>query len=386
MGIKGSRIDNLKTLRKIYIGVAIVILNTIVLILLLNTFFHFANPTLRKVFVFSESSFNENILNDAYPHIESSEIRKEIIKENDKYSLPFVYDSFTGFRTKAHNGKFVNVDDAGFRYIKDQCTYPPKNTNFNVFVFGGSTTFGSGVIDNETIPSKIQEKLRSEYDRKDICVYNFARPHYYSTIERELFVKLIVEENYIPDIAIFIDGLNDHNGKKIPYEDKLAAYTEGKDKLGYVFSGTATSTVISHLYRRFINNSALENVETNESRIFERYISNQKVIRSVGNTYNVTTYFIIQPVPAYNYDCAYHLLCKRGLLDFKGTKWDKTRGFYSIVANSTQTRNDEIIWLGDIQKERKENFYVDYGHYTAKFSDEIANHIILRMAPINFSS
>ena len=76
----------------------------------------------------------------------------------------------------------------------------------NIFIFGGSTAFGYGVADQETIASYLQEICRTK--RKNINVYNFACGFYYSTQERILLEKLISKGIDI-DIAVFIDGVNE---------------------------------------------------------------------------------------------------------------------------------------------------------------------------------
>ena len=171
--------------------------------------------------------------------------------------------------------------------------------------------------------------------------------------------------------------MNDHIGDKYPYEDKFADYAEGNKKIGYLFSGTASAIVINHLYNRFVKNNGLEDsYEKNASRIVERYLHNLKVSRSVGSSFNVTTHFVIQPIPVYNYPCESHLLCKRDLIDFSLPKWEKSIEYYTMLSSSKERKEGDIIWLADMQKGRKDNLYVDYGHYTAKFSEEIADELI----------
>jgi hypothetical protein len=75
-----------------------------------------------------------------------------------------------------------------------------------VFVFGGSTTFGAMLPDNQTIPAALEARLRSAPCMLPAHVYNFARPGYISTQERALLERLLLE-GAAPQVAIFVDAL-----------------------------------------------------------------------------------------------------------------------------------------------------------------------------------
>src|SRR6185369_12207002 len=120
----------------------------------------------------------------------------------------------------------VTVDPAGFRAGRDQRPWPPDPARFNVFVFGGSTTFGYGVADGDTIASQLQPLLARH--GRDVAVYNFGRGYYYSTQERILYEQLLAG-GFVPALAVFIDGLNDfcydHDDSAV--SARLAAALEG---------------------------------------------------------------------------------------------------------------------------------------------------------------
>jgi hypothetical protein len=71
----------------------------------------------------------------------------------------------------------------GYRIIgQDQASWPPPKTGKTVFVFGGSTTLGSGVMNQQTIPAYLQRWLRANFGN-DVNVYNFGTGSHYSTQE-----------------------------------------------------------------------------------------------------------------------------------------------------------------------------------------------------------
>src|SRR6202034_2026573 len=88
-----------------------------------------------------------------------------------------------------------------------QGSWPPRQNVFNIFLFGGSTTFGVGVPDDETIPSYLQEYMAA-HCATPAAVYNFGRLGYFSTQEAMLFYRLL-SSGAVPAAAVFVDGIND---------------------------------------------------------------------------------------------------------------------------------------------------------------------------------
>ena len=67
----------------------------------------------------------------------------------ERLEFHFVYEPYTQLKAPVMTGWFISVSEHGFRLIKDQRPWPPVSAAFNVFVFGGSTAFGSGVTDEQ---------------------------------------------------------------------------------------------------------------------------------------------------------------------------------------------------------------------------------------------
>jgi hypothetical protein len=98
------------------------------------------------------------------------------------------YEPYTQFKPKAKTGLFVNVAPEGVRRVERQRPWPPQDDTLRIFVFGGSTTFGAGMPDARTIPSRLQAYLE-DHSCGDAAVYNFGRPQYFSSQERALFTQ-----------------------------------------------------------------------------------------------------------------------------------------------------------------------------------------------------
>lgn len=87
---------------------------------------------------------------------------------------------------------------------------PASNSDSNayaVFVFGGSTIWGTGVPDSSTIPSYLCELLQSSVSGP-VEVRNFGQLGYVSTQEM-IEICFQLRSNNVPDLVIFLDGMND---------------------------------------------------------------------------------------------------------------------------------------------------------------------------------
>ena len=363
--------------------VALVMLNAILFSLFLIKDYFYPTP-------FSEK-FDRGPVKAPYPGLDENEV-KALLKETN--SRPVIYEPFTQFKERPYQGKYVNVDRSGFRHTKNQKPWPPPAGGLNIFLFGGSTTFGYGVSDDQTIASHLQDYLTNRLGQ-DVRIYNFGRGWYYSTQERILFEELLAF-GFIPDMAIFIDGLNDfyYNTNKPQLTYRLSHFVAQRQQLGYhvkrFFSRTALMRAIrgikNQLLKWFLgeenNGPFKEEKESNanggklkdpkiSNRVLERYQANKKIIEGVSSTFGVQPIFVWQPVPMYQYDLRYHPTGK-----FGSNAWWTQYGYDRMAErNKKNELGKNFLWCGDIQKDEKRPLYVDTVHYSSGFSKTLAVYI-----------
>ncbi len=152
------------------------------------------------------SQYGLSTLRKCYDHDFTDEQMAILMRET--WQVPFTYEAFVQFKEQPQTGRYVNISPHGFRIGPDQGPWPPKPGNVNIFVFGGSTAFCYGLPDHQTIGARLQARFTTSASKKPAKVYNFGRGHYYSSQERVLFETLLLRE-YVPDLAVFIDGFND---------------------------------------------------------------------------------------------------------------------------------------------------------------------------------
>lgn len=315
---------------------------------------------------------------------------------NDFWMVPLTYDAFTQFKERPRHGPYVNVDPNGFRFSKNQAAWPPDPKNFNIFLFGGSTTFGYGVPDDQTIASYLGENLLSAHLTKIPCVYNFGRSTYYSTQERILFEKLLAG-GFVPDAAIFIDGLNDFYYK---LKSDEPVYTQELTEFFDANSGHSSYFLIQAVkrlpffkavmaIRKALGLTGAENKRDQARRehhwndpayydsVIGRYATNKKLIEAVAASFNVKTVFVWQPVPYFRSDAESNIFAgpKNKRLTFRPANLCELG--YPLVENKMKENffGDNFLWLADTQEGFKEQAYADGVHYSAAMSKRLAGFI-----------
>jgi hypothetical protein len=84
--------------------------------------------------------------------------------------------------------------------------------------------------------------------------------------------------------------------------------------------------------------------------------------------------FVWQPTPAYKYDLAYHVALNA---HYGLGGHERSGAGYAYIADRLHELplGREFVWLADIQEAAREELYLDNMHYTAPFSQTIANRI-----------
>ncbi len=362
---------------------ALALLNTLVALLLLNAILYAA-------FVVKDylswnaiwTKYGHSTISAVYPGLSEPEI-DGLLKET--WSRTYIYEPFTQFRERPSRGLYVNVDSSGFRITKNQGPWPPESRSLNIFLFGGSTTFGYGVPDHETVASYLQEYLTTRLGR-DVRVYNFGRGSYYSTQERILYEELLAS-GFVPDMAIFIDGLNDFYYDQPMFTSRFREFVangtaSNKDR-GFI-SRTSLVRATEGFRRRLPkwlregrhSEQLKENAEPNiysDPKVIDlaikRYLVNKKLIEAVSKPFGVKPIFVWQPVPMYDYDQQYHPFSEGGYGRASYSQYGYERMADIIEENPL---GDNFLWCADIQKNEKRSLYVDTVHYSAGFSNQFA--------------
>jgi hypothetical protein len=366
---------------RLYTGVALVVLNVIVALIVLNgvaavILAQGSSPSHRP-----KDPSEEAALAAVFPNLTHDEIRR-LVDETGRFS--YTFEPYTQFRDRPRQGRYVNIDSVGFRYSAHQASWPPSPDYLNVFVFGGSTTFGWLVPDDFTIPSYLQSEIAA-LTGEHVAIYNFGRTNYIATQERILFEQLLMQ-GHRPDIAIFIDGCNDTY-----YLDGVPAFTE---RLAQVVDGRLPSPLTRFaLYRAALRlrtaimerrapalpQDSARNAQRRSDAadaVVTRYAANKQLTLAMAEAYGVTAFFVWQPVPGFRYDLRHHPQGQAAArrLSSMADIYSRMEARLRSTANSDSLGRN-LIWCADIQKDLAEALYLDIVHYTPDMSKRVAQCI-----------
>lgn len=386
-------------LRRFYTGLAVFGLNTLIVLVVLNILAWIGVRAYSR-YVFARTplgKYNQDKLLRAYPGWDWEDLQVLLC-----CSLPYEYEPYTGHRNLPETRKYLTVDERGFRHVANQGPWPPSNEYVNVFFFGGSTSFGSGVPDEDTVASHLQAELNQRLGTDAVRVYNFGRVHYISLQERILLENLLLE-GHVPDFAVFLDGLNDfHRNDGTPalteeirellHSQEVARSRERLELVLTPFRRMPILTLARQLRDSASAPSLTERLTPEQiaaeydpveklEGAAERYVRNQALIRAVAAPYGIQTLFVIQPIPTYKYDISYHVFSEGDLGYFHEANF---AGFgYRILEGrrSALERQEDFLWLADMQEDVRENLYCDSIHYTSAFAKTISSAIADRLVP-----
>ena len=359
--------------RAAYVGLAIFVLNGVLFFAALN---------LAVVPFHHDDAARENLLwpflrerlPAVYPELSPADVEqlaREMLGE-------MIYEPYTDLAHPPTRGRFVNVDAAGFRWGRARPPWPLEHDAYNVFVFGGSTTFGYGVPDSDTVPSFLQERLGTVAG-KPVRTYNFGRSAYYSTQERILFERLVTA-GHVPDAAVFVDGLNDFSSPDdLPWSEGILKGRIGAPRLDWpralksVIDLLPLTVTVLHLAR--LAGSADEaspvvGVRSNDpaevDRIIARWTRSKALIEGAARASGVSTTFVWQPIPTYG-GVATGSDARVLASNLAGFAYPRFAA--QVAAHSLGTN---FVWCAEPGEGTLASLYVDAVHYGPVMADRVA--------------
>jgi hypothetical protein len=115
--------------------------------------------------------------------------------------------SYSYWRRQPYDGELINIDAHGFRRTWQNPQAGPDAPE--VWIFGGSLVWGTGVPDDLTLPSQLAKLYAERQPDRPLRVYNFGESGYVSGQSRIAFAQALACGGRRPALAIFIDGAND---------------------------------------------------------------------------------------------------------------------------------------------------------------------------------
>lgn len=301
-----------------------------------------------------------------------------------------------------HKGEFSSVVD-GNRAVKGFEPLKDCSSTKEIWMFGGSTTYGVGVPYSENIPSYFQIILNSH--NACLKVVNYGAPYHYSKQETINFVNNILDQDDPPLIAIFLDGLNEFGqpGSTLRGEPHFtpvltSLVPRGSDparKNGFNSPIQFNLEIISFLQKEILKNTISSNslynnhelpVEYTEARaakeISGKFVENTIKLGIICEAYAIKCFRFLQPVAAVDYTPPSNDALTKWIK--KKNKAARFRDGYNLIRSNINTdfRGIEFIDISKVLSNYTGIPYVDGGHYSPRANKLIADSIYSAISPI----
>ena len=299
---------------------------------------------------------------------------KEFEAANRVEWRPYVY-----WRREPFQGRYLNIDDGGLRRTWNPPALP-SHRQPRVFVFGGSTMWGTGARDDYTIASWLSHLLAEKHGVA-ANVINFGEGGYLSTQEL-IALESELQDGNTPDLAVFLDGVNDvfaafQNGAAgIPQNEGNRVREFNIDQRIYRealqtwFKDSAVFAVFGHLPVP----GPPQNVDLNglSEAVTTHYAASVTMINRLAQAYHFRTLFYWQPV----------IFTKRNLTAYEQGEFEK-QGFLSAFYQSVYGRmrdQGQVKYLGDLFADDPNPYFIDFCHLTEAGNERIAEGMVADVA------
>lgn len=273
--------------------------------------------------------------------------------------------------------RHVNIAPEGYRLIHGQMPFSTNSGHLNVFVFGGSTTWGYGLPDDETIASHLQRRLNDGLDPPLYHVFNYGVCASYSKFEKRHLERLI-KEGRKPDHVIFIDGLNEFC--RIPLNRPRESEPE-RMIMPPMLLRWIIGPVLFWRDQAFggqrIKDAVVEYDNADLERACDELATNWRMIEGICEEYGIGCSLVLQPVSVYAYPLEDNLFLSEE--DLRGEKdyYMASRNGYRMLLEEERLTNIDFLDLHRLRCPGHE--YLDTCHYTSAFASEIARVLAERI-------
>lgn len=219
-----------------------------------------------------------------------------------------------GHRVHAYIDYFLADCDRPTVHIKDRMRRTLTTadaddpTAVNVWFFGGSTMYGWGVRDEDTLPSRFVEFAHSR--GIPVKVSNFGLPAYVAWQETQVFEEKLATGDK-PDLAIFYDGYNDvmrvwgMNSDKDDFAGTFDDYFDSVlKKVHDPYAPLTDDSAVHYIYKwlsstpRVPSRPTGDEIEARATRAARVYAEAREHLQRLAHAYDVPVVNVWQPIRA----------------------------------------------------------------------------------------
>lgn len=301
--------------------------------------------------------------------------------------LPINYAASVGWQRDPFQGKTITIDERGRRV--HQPLPEASQTKSTVYIFGGSTVWGSGVTDNETIPAFYQKIAQ-------LPTINEGETAYISRQSLASFVNLLSAQEPI-DAVIFYDGVNDvqygcraelqvnEHGRTEVFRDRLRqrrsqqsatedfmAYLNGVFLGGIQELGVEIVDAINDTRKKQREEDSMicDSDPERARQVAATLLANWEIAHDLAQAQGIEFLAVLQPVAYLGQPKVDHI--QEDLDPQFGKQYEAV---YPILQRLIRERNYD--WIVDYSQvlSRDEYFYIDFCHVSANGNEILARRL-----------
>lgn len=314
------------------------------------------------------------------------EFHREQVAEESR----FAYFPFRVTGVLPWHGKYINNDEHSTGVWRrtmnpdnGQCQKQPVT---KVWVFGGSTVYGSGVPDWATVPSYLSHSLNGD-GRACVDVTNFGAPAYVSTQDLILLTEQL-KRGARPDIVIFYDGVNDtETGMRAadPWNTfnglgVIRPRAEGsiQGRLDFVrrFYTMQVFDAGRRLFSRQRGSLSDEHLRAKAITVVDNYEANLNIASALAHAYNFKLYAFWQPMLLYGHKPLVSFEQRIAQLDATGGVRVDGRAFVTAYQEAERRAPEAgFVSMAGVFDSVSEPVYVDEVHLGPRGNELVADAI-----------
>jgi hypothetical protein len=213
----------------------------------------------------------------------------------------FAYQAFVGWERKPFHGQVINIESTGVR--RSEPSHCDDAAAYTIWMFGGSTIFGTGAPDWLTIPSLLAGRF--EKDGRPVCVRNYGEKAWVNTQE---MIKLTLELERAarkPDLVVFYDGPSDVFQT---YQSGQAGLHQNFNQTKQTFENRTAPGIAAFRYLLESNTAKVlfpqhfahttKNADTIAHETVQCYLQNVVLVQALAREYKFEPFFFWEPTLA----------------------------------------------------------------------------------------
>ena len=330
--------------------------------------------------LFLENTKQENKRTEYIAQVFGKNNVKDYLKVSSEHSLQRIYEPYVEFKEQERLNDFTSVSRLGnrcnYNFVK-LCKEPRGGSN-EIWFFGGSTAFGQGLKNDETVTYYIEEISNNKFK-----AINFGAGGFSSTQSRILFQNLLT--NFPPPYAaVFLNGNNDFLNTQKFNETQLSSRIRDnfnksfKDNLKiYLKERISKLNFIRLINEKFLPKKSIKKIPKNNQEIIKisKILSiNHDINLKIGKHFDTKIINILQPAPIYNN--SYKTSNTPDVFKLKKTdvEYSNLKNGYDYIL---EKHNQNYFDLSNLKINKP--MYIDTFHYTKEFNRAIAIEIVNKL-------